>query len=138
VYCDSTCPGPDTVSAYIQHGSALLLLNDKVHGYDGLYSIYNGSYTVYKGGMTTGLTTGYIVEYEYRIYRNDAFFGPISYMSNDVASGDSGGIVYTRMGMGRDISNIAMGTVVGYFIDRETGTSHIYAYIVCDQLLVPE
>ena len=57
-------------------------------------------------------------------------------MSNVANYGDSGGIVYTRIGIGRDLVNIAMGTIVGSSWDPSVGSYYVAAplYTIEDSL----
>ena len=116
-YCDGACPGPSIVSTYIQHGSGLLILDNKIYSIEDLRSIYNNGRIVYKGGRTTGLTWGYVTTHNGWIYYEDPNYGPIFFVSYYSSSGDSGGIVYTRIGVGNDIDNIVMGIHMGKIPD---------------------
>jgi|GEM_PF-2447355 len=110
-YCSPYCSPPSIFSNYIQHGGGLILLNSIVNNQNELMNVYTSHYVIYKGGGRTGLTSGYIMSCNGVVYRNDPIYGQIFYLSNNADHGDSGGIVYYRVGIGRDIENIGLGIV---------------------------
>ncbi len=135
VYCNPSCPPPSVVSTTIQYWSGTRILDDYATSEESLWAVYRGGYTVYKVGRTTGITWGHLIVIDDHIVVFHPWFGYVFYGTFANSPGDSGGLVFAKVPLYREVHYVGLGTIVGnQEINGTTYSAAAPAYMIFSEL----